>query len=128
MRVLLDTHALLWWLLDDPRLSRPARDTIGNGDNMVMASAASSWEIATKVRIGKLPGADDLVRRLDGFLLSSHIGLLDITLAHAVLAGSLDARHRDPFDRMLAAQSRIESMPLITNDPVFQSFGVVVIW
>ncbi len=128
MRILLDTHALLWWLLDDPQLSRKARAAIGNGGNEVLTSTACALEIATKVRLGKLPEAAVLVDKLDDFLVRSRIGVLDVTLPHALLAGSLDALLKDPVDRILAAQSRIEAMPLVTADPVFDGLGVETLW
>lgn len=128
MKLLLDTHALLWWLLDDPALSDTARAAIADGRNEVLASAASAWEIATKVRLGKLPQAVGLADRLDGYLQRNGIGVLGITLSHALLAGRLDWTHKDPFDRMLAAQSRIESAPLVTTDAVFAAHGVSTVW
>jgi len=128
MRILLDTHALLWWLLDDPELSRKARAAIANGGNEVMASTASAWEIATKVRLGKLPQAAVLVDKLDDFLARSRIGVLDIAIPHAILAGTLDSAHLDMFDRLIAAQSRIEGMPLVTADPAFDGLGIETIW
>lgn len=128
MRVILDTHALLWWLLDDPNLSNAARSVIADGRNEVLASAASAWEIATKTRLGKLPQAAGLIDRLDGYLHRNGIGVLVITLPHALLAGRLDWGHKDPFDRMLAAQSQIENAPLVTTDAVFSTHGVSTIW
>ncbi|WP_448204463.1 type II toxin-antitoxin system VapC family toxin [Azospirillum sp. sgz302134] len=128
MRILLDTHALLWWLLDDPRLSPAARSAIGNGRNEVLTSTASAWEIATKVRLGKLPQAAVLVEKFEQYLTRSRIGVLDVSLSHALLAGRLDGEHKDPFDRMLAAQSRIEGIPLVTADGALQNLGVETIW
>lgn len=128
MKVLLDTHALLWWLLDDPQLSPRAHACIGSEENEVFASAASAWEIATKVRLGKLPQAVQLSQNLEIYMSRAGIGVLDITLAHAALAGRLEWTHRDPFDRMLAAQSQIERAPLVTLDSVFATNGIATIW
>ncbi len=128
MRLILDTHALLWWLLDDPSLSIPARDAIADSRNEVLISAASAWEIATKARLGKLPQAVGLLDRLDDYLHRDGFAVLAISLAHARLAGRLDWSHKDPFDRMLAAQSRIENAPLVTTDAVFAAHGVLTVW
>lgn len=128
MRVLLDTHALLWWFTDDARLSPTARDVIADETNEVYASAASGWEVATKQRLGKLndlPQAADRFAELvsaDGFLP------LPITTLHALRAGGYDVADRDPFDRMLAAQSEIERLSLVTLDPAFKRFKVEVVW
>jgi PIN domain nuclease of toxin-antitoxin system len=128
MRLLLDTHALLWWLFDDPRLSASAREAIRNLDNSVLASSASAWEIATKHRIGRLPEAGEAVRRLPGLLRKARIEPLPISMEHALAAGKLPGPHRDPFDRMLIAQARIERLPVVTLDPVFKSYRVKVVW
>lgn len=128
MRILLDAHALLWWLLDDPRLSARAREVIAQAENEVLLSAASGWEIATKHRLGRLgiAGFDPAV--LPGVLREARIDVLPIGLEHALEAGLLPGRHRDPFDRMLIAQSRRERLPLVTQDPVFKRYRVKVIW
>ena len=128
MRLLLDTHALLWWLFDDPKLSRPAREAIGASRNDVLVSSASAWEIATKHRLGRLPEAGDVARRLPLYLRKARFTVLDVTLDHALLAGSLPGPHRDPFDRMLMAQAQIEAMPVVTLDGVFSDYGIAVIW
>ena len=128
MRVLLDTHALLWWLDGDRRLGRRARAVIGKDSNVVHVSAASAWEIATKARLGKLPRAADVAADLVGCVASQGFTPLDITLEHGERAGALGGAHRDPFDRMLAAQAQAENLPLITNDPVFEKYGVTTIW
>ncbi|MHB1073953.1 MAG: type II toxin-antitoxin system VapC family toxin [Gemmatimonadaceae bacterium] len=128
MRLLLDTHALLWWLAGDESLSGVGRAAIGDMDNEVHVSAASAWEVATKHRIGKLPGAGPLVVdfareiRAQGFLP------LPISLEHAQVAGSLASEHRDPFDRMLVAQAREEKMALVSRDAVFDDFDVQRVW
>jgi PIN domain nuclease of toxin-antitoxin system len=128
MKLLLDTHALVWWWLDDPRLPWPARVVIASPDNTVHVSAASAWEIATKHRLGKWP---DVVRLLDGFdtyLRRSRFLPVAITAAHARAAGRLDTPHRDPFDRMLAAQALQEEMVVVSGDAVFRDLGPDVVW
>lgn len=128
MRVLLDTHALLWWLFDDPRLSETVRGLLMDPATEVFASAASGWEIATKHRLGKLASAGALVQDMCGWLEKAGFDELPITLAHAGRAGSWPQPHRDPFDRMLAAQSVIESLPLVSRDQALRAFGVTLIW
>lgn len=128
MRVLLDTHSFLWWLNGDRQLSTRARRTIQDPKNAVLVSAASAWEITTKVRIGKLPGAVEVAADVLGCLQSQQFESLDITVLHAQKAGHLPGIHRDPFDRMLAAQAQIEDLPIVTNDPAFDEYGVNRIW
>jgi PIN domain nuclease of toxin-antitoxin system len=128
MKLLLDTHALLWWLFDDPLLSRDARRAIAQSDNEVFLSSASAWEIATKHRLGKLPEAGTVVKRLPALLKKARIEPLPVSVDHALLAGGLPGPHKDPFDRMLIAQARIERMPVVTTDRVFVKYRVKVIW
>ena len=126
--MLLDTHTFLWWLDGDRRLSRRARQTIGDDANTVLVSAASAWEITTKVRIGKLSGAVDVAADVAGCLARQRFESLDITVLHAQRAGRLPGKHRDPFDRMLVAQAQIEDLPIVTNDGVFDDYGVTRVW
>jgi PIN domain nuclease of toxin-antitoxin system len=128
MRYLIDTHVFLWWLFDDPRLPATVRDIIAEPNNEILVSAASAWEIANKHRVGKLQAAADLVRDIPTWISRSGFAELGINVAHAQRAGSWEHEHRDPFDRMLAAQSEIEGIPLITGDRVLQTFGVPVVW
>ena len=116
MRALFDTHALLWWLSDDPALTRAARKIIAETQNTLMVSAASAREIATKVRLGKLPTAADLVSEFSGQMEREGFQLLAISAEHAIRAGLLPGPHKDPFDRMLIAQSQAENIPIITNE------------
>src|SRR5262245_54943649 len=102
MRLLLDTHALLWWLSGDRKLSAPARSAIGDEDNVVFVSAASAWEISTKHRLGKLD-ASTLIGEMATMLAEQDLQSLEITVDHAERAGLLPGEHRDPFDRMLIA-------------------------
>jgi len=128
VRLLLDTHALLWWLDGDRRLSRKARTAIGAEINSVIVSAASAWEITTKARLGKLPGAIDVAADVAGCVAGQGFSTLDITILHAQRAGRLPGDHRDPFDRMLIAQAQIEDLSLVSDDRVFDTYGVTRFW
>ena len=123
MRLLLDTHALIWWLLGDPGLSRNARAGIADNDNAVFISAVSAWEISTKYRIGKLPAAAIFAADGAGAAESQGFDELPINLHHGQLAGSLPGPHRDPFDRMLIAQARAERLALLTRDRAIIAYG-----
>jgi PIN domain nuclease of toxin-antitoxin system len=126
LRLLLDTHALIWWVEDSPLLSEAARAAIA--DNEVLVSAASAWEVATKFRLGKLPSAERMARALAAEVAAEGFTPLAVTLDHATLAGSLDIAHKDPFDRLLVAQARVERMPLVSNEKLFDGFGVERVW
>lgn len=128
MRLLLDTHTFLWWLDGDRRLSRAARAAIAADQNVVFVSAASAWEIATKSRLGKLPGAENVAADVPACVSGQLFEPLDITLLHAQRAGRLPGHHRDPFDRMLIAQAQIEDLPLVTNEQLFEQYGVTRVW
>lgn len=128
LRFLLDTHALLWWLFDDPRLSSHAREILTDPSNEILVSSATAWEIATKHRLGKLGGVDVLVTDMAAWIRLAGFSDLPIQISHAQKAGSWPQRHRDPFDRMLAAQSALEDLPLLTQDPTFKSFGIRLVW
>ena len=129
MSLLLDTHALLWWLADDPRLSAPARQAIGDAENPVLVSAASLWEIATKQRIGKMPHlTSDFVLRLPDVLAEERMAELAVNARHAVRAGQHFAAQRDPFGRMLASQAEIERLTLVSADKAMAAFGVALLW
>lgn len=128
MKYLLDTHALIWWLTNDRRLSRTARAVIGDPVNRISVSSASAWEISTKHRIGKLEGVDALARDVAGWVGKARFEELPITFAHAERAGGWLQEHRDPFDRMLAAQSELEGLPLVTSDAALRGFGIQLVW
>jgi PIN domain nuclease of toxin-antitoxin system len=128
MRFLLDTHTLLWSFNDSPFLSPKARRLIEDGGNEMLVSAASAWEIATKVRLGKLPEGEELVGDLDHYLTHLGCDALPISLDHAVRAGKLPGGHRDPFDRMLIAQAQAENLNIISNDRIFDTYRVQRIW
>ena len=126
--ILLDSHAYFWWTTDDAQLSPAARTAIEDAQSEVYVSAVVVWEISNKVRSGKWPEAQVLVELFFETLRRYEFMPLPVTLEHAHLAGTMGGRHRDPFDRMLAAQSQIENVPLVTADPVFRAFGTRVLW
>ena len=128
MKALLDTHALLWWVLGSPRLSNAAAAVWGHVETTIIVSAVSGHEIATKYRLGKLPVPARLAENLDELVTANGWQSLPLSMAHAQLAGGLVGAHKDPFDRMLAAQALVEGLPLVTNDPAFAVFGVTAIW
>ena len=117
---LIDTHILLWWLFDDPKLNGNCREIIRNPKHDIFVSSASAWEIATKYRLGKLPEAKPLVSNYLDILAKARLINLPITANHAMRAGSLPIQHRDPFDRMLMAQAELEHLPIVTYDRAFQ--------
>ena len=129
MKVLLDTHAFLWWIADDPSLSVTAREVIADGGNDIYLSAVSVWEIAIKARVGRLKlFSDDLDSFIDRHVRESSFLPLPITLAHSVKIHALPNHHRDPFDQMLVAQSLVEGFPIISVDKMIHSYDVDVIW
>jgi PIN domain nuclease of toxin-antitoxin system len=115
-------------LFDDPQLSQKTRSVIAGAGNQIYVSSASAWEISTKHRIGKLPEAGDVVERLPSYIRKERFEVLPISLEHALYAGKLPGPHRDPFDRMLIAQSKLEKLPLVTCDPIFSEYSVTVAW
>lgn len=128
MRVLLDTHALLWADAEPERLSAKARALLESFSTEVLVSAASAWEIATKVRIGNLPGAAafsaDMPKRIEMLGFQP----LAVTLEHAVRAGQLPGTHKDPIDRMLIAQAQAENLTLVSNEKAFDTYGIRRVW
>jgi PIN domain nuclease of toxin-antitoxin system len=128
VQALLDTHALLWWLSDDPSLTQPARKVIAEIRNVIFVSAASAWEIATKVRLGKLPTAADLAADFVGHIEREGFQILAISGDHAIRAGLLPGTHKDPFDRMLIAQAQADNMPIVSNEALFDTYGVRRLW
>jgi PIN domain nuclease of toxin-antitoxin system len=128
MRLLLDTHALLWWLTDDGKLPAPPRAAIADPENDVFVSSASAWEISTKHRIGKLTGVGDVAERFVFYVRKAGFQSLPILLEHAVKAGQLPGPHKDPFDRMLMAQATIDKLKVVTIDPVFKDYQIPVLW
>lgn len=128
MRFLLDTHTLLWWLFDDPKLSGSVREIVADPENEIYVSSASAWEISTKYRLGKLPSARELVRDIATWVQKAGFTELPVLIAHAQRAGSWPQPHRNPFDRMLAAQSALDELPVISRDPALASFGIRLVW
>ncbi len=129
MRALLDTHTLLWAILDPPKLSPAASRILKSPANAIFVSAASIWEIATKVRLGKLPEANEIEKDLLT-VIEDEAGftLLPIEPATALRAGRFASAHGDPFNRMIAAQALMEDIPVISGDAKLDSFGVQRIW
>jgi PIN domain nuclease of toxin-antitoxin system len=128
LRLLLDTHALIWWLAGDEALSLRAREAIADETNLVAVSAASAMEIATKFRIGKLPDAAYLAQDFEAIIASQGFTELPISIRHARLAGDMNISHKDPFDRFLIAQAQAEGMMLISNEQMFDNFAVQRLW
>jgi PIN domain nuclease of toxin-antitoxin system len=127
-RLLIDTHVLLWWLDGDKRLVRKPRLLVQSEDNDILVSAATVWEITTKARIGRLPGALAVAADVPACIADQGFVRLSITVEHAQIAGNLPGPHRDPFDRMLIAQAQAERIPIVSIDAAFDSYGVTRIW
>lgn len=128
MKLLLDTHTLIWLLYDNAQLSPAALNALQSGENTIYVSAVTACEIAIKVRLGKLAFDPVQVRDFEGLVARMGFEPLAIRVAHGARAGLLSGAHRDPFDRMLAAQSEIENLSLVTKDPAFASLGVKTLW
>ena len=128
MRLLLDTHAFIWWFAGSSQLSRSVRRTIADEENDVLISAASAWEVATKHRLGKLPSAEMLALDISGAIASQDFKELPITVEDAARAGALPGLHRDPFDRMLIAQTLSRNLLLVSIEPIFDRYGVRRLW
>jgi len=128
VRLLLDTHAFLWWLAGEAALTRKARMTIAAEDTEVFVSAVSAWEIATKFRLGKLPEAAPVATDIAAAVAAEGFSELALSLAHAARAGSLSGQHRDPFDRMLIAQAMLDDFTLVSNERAFDMYGVKRLW
>jgi len=127
MRALLDTHALLWWLVDSDRLSTRAREVIG-GDAELHWSAASSWEVAIKTALGRIELPEPPRSLIPRVLREQAIRPIDVTQAHALAVADLPLHHRDPFDRMLVAQASLEKLVILSADKIFLEYGVDVLW
>ena len=128
MRALLDTHAFLWWMVDDDRQSSAARRIIADEGNDIFVSAASAWEIATKFRLGRLPEHEATALDVAGAIVAQGFRALPITIEDAERAGGLPGPHRDPFDRMLAAQSLSHDLPILSKDRFLDDYGVRRVW
>jgi len=128
MRLLLDTHAFLWWTLDSPMLSPAARAALANPDNACFFSMASTWEMAIKVSLGKLEVVGDLSRFVRQQLAANRFRPLPVDLAHSLRVADLPWHHRDPFDRLLVAQCQIEDLTLVSGDAMLPTYGIAVLW
>ena len=126
--LLLDTHTLLWALTEPDALSERARALLTDGTNMLVVSSASAWEISIKHRLGRLPEAEVLLASFAEHMQQLGAEELPLSVRHALAAGSFSSPHRDPFDRILAAQALIEGLPLVSRDPAFAEFPVDTIW
>ncbi len=128
MKALLDTHVFLWWLAQPDRLSEHALDILRDKSHELYFSAASAWEIAIKMRLGKLTLPDSPSRIIPRQLELDGIETLPVQLSHALHTAALPLHHRDPFDRLLVAQAQLEKLPILTADPIIAVYGVQVIW
>ena len=128
MRLLVDTHAMLWWLRDDSRLSRRARAILEDGGNELVWSLASSWEIAVKIRAGKLELDRPLERLYAELVTEQGVDLLPVSHDHCARVADLPLHHRDPFDRMLVVQAQHARIPLLTADPKLGAYEVQLLW
>ncbi len=128
MKLLLDTHAFLWWIGNDARLSGPAREAIADPGNEVSFSVASAWELAIKTGLGRFEPDEALGPFLEEQIQRNAFRLLPVKLEHAVSVSSLPAHHRDPFDRLLVAQAAIESLTLVSRDPQLRKYDAPILW
>lgn len=128
MRLLLDTHALLWWVEDDPQLSPEVRRQIADERNDCLVSLASAWEMAIKAGLGKLKLAVTVQRYFQEHLTPNNFQLLPIGLEHVTLVEALPLHHRDPFDRLLIAQAKCDGLVLVSADPMFDEYGISRVW
>jgi PIN domain nuclease of toxin-antitoxin system len=128
LSLLLDTHALFWWVTDDSNLSRKASQAIADSSQQCFVSAASVYEMANKLRLGRFEAAREIIERLDEILSENNFSPLPISLQHAAMAGTLINHHRDPFDRILAAQTIVDGLRLVSADPAMKLLGVEAIW
>lgn len=128
MRLLLDTHTLFWWLVEKQRLSTVALAAIAAPENEVLVSVATAWEMAIKVGLGKWPEAANLVEHFESEVAAESFRIVAIRIDHARFAGLMTAAHRDPFDRLLAAQAIVEGLTLVTSDAKMTGLGAPVLW
>ena len=128
MYLLLDTHALIWWMTNSPSLPDTARRLMLDKRNTIVVSAASAWEMATKVRLGRLPAASDITRNFQEYLSQSGFESLPVSAEHGIRAGLLPGPQRDPFDRMLIAQAQAENLTIVSNELAFDNYGIRRAW
>ncbi len=128
MKLLLDTHALLWFLLNDEKLSRNAKSIIADSSNAIFVSPASYWEIAIKISLGKYLLNQPFADFIEQELTKNEFSILPITIQHAAIVCTLPFHHRDPFDRLLIAQAIVDNIPMLSNDTAFDKYSVKRIW
>ena len=128
MHLLLDTHALIWWMTDNSSLPDSVRRLMLEKQNTIVVSAASAWEMATKVRLGRLPAASDITRNFQEYLVQSGFESLPVSAQHGMRAGLLPGPQRDPFDRMLIAQAQAEDLTIVSNELAFEAYGIRRTW
>ncbi len=128
MKFLLDTHVFLWWITDSPLISERVRQLMIEGSSELFWSSASSWEISIKYANGKLPLPDKPEIFIPSELANNRISSISLTDEHSFLAGKLPKHHRDPFDRVLIAQSNFENMPLVSSDQIMSQYKVKTFW
>jgi PIN domain nuclease of toxin-antitoxin system len=128
LHFLLDTHALIWWMNENRSLPESVRRLIRDKRNTIVVSAASAWEIATKVRLGRLSAASDITRNFEEYLTQSGFESLPVSAAHGIRAGFLPGPQQDPLDRMLIAQAQAEHLNIVSNEKIFDQYGVQRVW
>ncbi len=128
MEILLDTHTFLWFVEDSPRLSKTARTLIEAEDSRPFLSVASLWEMAIKISLGKLSLTQPYESFVEGQLTTNGIDMLNVKINHTAAIATLPFHHRDPFDRLLVVQARIENLPLVSIDPIFDAYGIQRVW
>ena len=128
MKLLIDTHILIWWLDGDSRLLERNRRLLRSGDHEVFVSAVTAWEIATKTRLGKLQFDADFIDDFEQRTLALNMVHLSVAIRHAVVGAQLSGQHSDPFDRLLAAQAIVEGLRVLTADPAIKALGAPAIW
>lgn len=128
MRAILDTHAFIWWVTNDPRITVNVRRIIADSSNELFLSVASCWEIIIKMQLGKLTLTDNPESFIPEQMLLNSIRGLPIQVSHTLHVYKLPLHHKDPFDRLIISQSQIEKMPVITSDPFFKEYDLKIIW
>jgi PIN domain nuclease of toxin-antitoxin system len=128
MKFIADTHVFIWFVTDSPQLSVQAKELFESSESERLLSMASLWEIAIKANLGKLAFVRPLEQFIPEQLALNYIRLLDISMSHILRVGTLSLHHRDPFDRMIIAQSLVENLPVLSNDEAFDAYGVNRIW
>lgn len=128
MQALLDNHAFLWWNTDDKRLTSNAREFISNSDNIIFVSVISAWEIVIKFNLGKLPLPESPKLYIPSRINYYEFQILTVKMNHVIQVSELKNHHKDPFDRLLIAQSKVENVPIMTADPKMSLYDVDIIW